>query len=217
MPSYPSHDDRQRTKNEGAKEKGQGAENEIRVTARPGSRGYITYALALLRGEEGKPKYDSVKISAMGAAIRSAVGVAEVLKRRVAGLHQTTEISSEVIHDTYEGNDDKTEKKEVERKVSTILITLSLKPLDVNHIGYQAPLPESEVKEEEERSQISRGRGGGGGSRAGGRGAGRGGGSRGGGRGAAGSRGRGRGRGRGGTGGGAHGSQRDGSDLGEGN
>ncbi|AAZ10795.1 hypothetical protein, conserved [Trypanosoma brucei gambiense DAL972] len=171
MPSYPPRDEYRRVrKNEGAKEKGQGAENEIRVTARPGSRGYITYALALLRGEEGKPKYDSVKISAMGAAIRSAVGVAEVLKRRVAGLHQTTEISSEVIHDEYEGIGEKKDKMEVERKVSTILITLSLKPLDVNHIGYQAPLPESEVKEEEERDPVERRRGG-----RGGRGAGRGG------------------------------------------
>ncbi|RNE97270.1 uncharacterized protein Tco025E_09499, partial [Trypanosoma conorhini] len=89
-------------------------------------------------------------ISAMGAAIHNAVNIAEIVKRRVVGLHQTTDISSEVIHDEYEAVDGKKENMEVERKVSTILVTLSLKPLDKNHVGYQPPLPESEVKEQEE-------------------------------------------------------------------
>ncbi|ORC93657.1 uncharacterized protein TM35_000015340 [Trypanosoma theileri] len=152
MPTYPSRDEYRRVrKAEGEKEKGQGPENEIRVTSKHGQRSYIAYAIALLRGEEGKTQYDTVKISAMGAAIHNAVNIAEIVKRRVAGLHQTTDISSEVIRDEYEPVDEKKERLEVERKVSTILITLSLKPLDKNHVGYQPPLPEEEVKEQEER------------------------------------------------------------------
>ncbi|KAH9577498.1 DNA/RNA-binding protein Alba-like [Trypanosoma melophagium] len=152
MPTYPSRDEYRRVrKAEGEKEKGQGPENEIRVTAKHGQRSYIAYAIALLRGEDGKAQYDTVKISAMGAAIHNAVNIAEIVKRRVAGLHQTTDISSEVIRDEYEPVDEKKERLEVERKVSTILITLSLKPLDKHHVGYQPPLPEDEVKEQEER------------------------------------------------------------------
>ncbi|RNF01740.1 hypothetical protein TraAM80_06866, partial [Trypanosoma rangeli] len=151
MPAYPPRDEYRRVrKNDGEKEKGQGPENEIRVTAKHGQRSYITYAISLFRGEEGKTQHDTIKISAMGAAIHNAVNIAEIVKRRVVGLHQTTDISSEIIRDEYEAVDGKKENMEVERKVSTILITLSLKPLDKNHVGYQPPLPESEVKEQEE-------------------------------------------------------------------
>ncbi|KAH8613875.1 putative Alba [Trypanosoma vivax] len=160
MPPFPSRDEYRRVrKTDGTKEKGHGPENEIRVTTKRGSRSYITYAIALLRGDDGKTQHDVVTISAMGAAIHSAVNIAEVVKRRVAGLHQTTEISSDVIRDEYEAIDEKKENLEVERKVSTILITLSLKPLDTKHIGYQAPLPESEVLEEGESGEFAGGRG----------------------------------------------------------
>nr|CCC90090.1 unnamed protein product [Trypanosoma congolense IL3000] len=176
MPPYPSRDEyRLVRKTGGEKEKGQGPENEIRVAATHGAGGCITYAIALLRGEDGKTQHDTVKISAMGSAIRTAVYVAEVLRRRVPGLHQTIDISSEVIRDEYEGIGEKKDKVEVERKVSTILITLSLKPLDTKHIGYQAPLPESEVREEEREYKAPRGRGRGGRGGRGRRGGGRGG------------------------------------------
>ncbi|EKF29919.1 hypothetical protein MOQ_006278 [Trypanosoma cruzi marinkellei] len=151
MPAYPSREEYRRVrKTDGEKEKGQGPENEIRVTAKHGQRSYITYAIALLRGEDGKVQNDTIKISAMGAAIHNAVNIAEIVKRRVVGLHQTTDVSSEIIHDEYEAIDGKKENMKVERKVSTILITLSLKPLDPNHVGYQPPLPESEVKEQDD-------------------------------------------------------------------
>ncbi|PBJ79085.1 hypothetical protein BCY84_03386 [Trypanosoma cruzi cruzi] len=151
MPAYSSREEYRRVrKTDGEKEKGQGPENEIRVTAKHGQRSYITYAIALLRGEDGKVQNDTIKISAMGAAIHNAVNIAEIVKRRVVGLHQTTDVSSEIIHDEYEAIDGKKENMKVERKVSTILITLSLKPLDRNHVGYQPPLPESEVKEQDD-------------------------------------------------------------------
>lgn len=211
MPAYPPREEYRRVrKADGEKEKGQGPENEIRVTAKHGQRSYITYAIALLRGEDGKTKHDTIKISAMGAAIHNAVNIAEIVKHRVVGLHQTTDISSEVIHDEYEAVDGKKDNLEVERKVSTILITLSLKPLDKSHVGYQPPLPAEEVKEQEERQPAdpaggsrgrggrSGGRGGSGGNTSGGRGGGASrGGHRGGSNGA--SRGRGNSGGRGGS------------------
>lgn len=165
----------------GAKEKAQGADNEIRVTAQRGQRNYISYAIAVLNGEEGKEKQDTIKISGMGAAIFNAVNIAEIVKRRVKGLHQTTVIDSETVKDSYEGIETK-EKLDVERKVATILITLSTKPLDTKAVGYQAPLPEDQVTEQEERKPSERrprgsGRGGRGGrgSARGGRGSARGG------------------------------------------
>lgn len=169
-----------RIRPEGAAERAQTAENEIRVTAQRGQRNYISYAISILTGAEGKEKQETIKISGMGAAIYNAVNITEIVKRRVAGLHQITEISSETVKDSYEGIESK-KKLDVERKVATILITLSTKALDTKALGYQAPLPADQVTEQEERTPTERrrrpasaGRGGRGSGR-GGRGSGRGG------------------------------------------
>ena len=133
----------------------EGPEDHVRVTAQRGQRAYISYAIALLTGAEGKTQQDTIKISGMGAAISSAVNVAELVKRRVKGLHQITHIDSEVVKDSYESIETK-EKLEVERSVPTVLITLSTKALDTKALGYQAPLPDSMVSEQEERAPAER-------------------------------------------------------------
>ncbi|CAD2214557.1 Alba, putative [Angomonas deanei] len=166
------------------------AENEVRVTANHGQHGYIAYAIAVLNGEDGKTKNDTVKISGMGGAIYNAVNIAEIVKRRVEGLHQITVIDSEVMKDEYEPIDrtKNPDNQIVERKVSTILITLSRNQLDKSNPGYQEPLPADQVTEQEKREPGES------------RGEGRGRGGRGGRRGGRGGRGRGEGRGRGGRG-----------------
>ena len=116
------------------------AENEVRVVASRGQRMYIKYAIDILTGGEGKTKHDSVKLTGMGNAVYNVVNVTEILKRRVKGLHQTTEISSQTLKDQYEAIEEGKEGLEVERKVSVIEVVLSTKPLDTKHIGYQAPL-----------------------------------------------------------------------------
>jgi len=162
-----------RVRDESAKDtKPATAENEIRVVANHGQRHYITYAISLLTGTEEKKKFETIKISAMGGAIFNAVNIAEIVKRRVEGVHQITDIATEVVSDKYESVETK-KPLEVERKVATILVTLSTKPLDTKHVGYQAPLPKSEVTEQEDRPKPTgsgRGRAG-----RGGRGSGRGG------------------------------------------
>ncbi|KAK7196826.1 Alba [Novymonas esmeraldas] len=195
MPPRPSREEFRRVReNREARERPEGAENEVRVTATHGQHSYISYAIAVLNGEDGKTRNDTVKISGMGGAIYNAVNIAEIVKHRIAGLHQITELGSELVRDEYEPIDRSVNPDNVvvERKVSTILITLSRDQLDRSNPGYQEPIPESEVTEQEKRDPNMGRRGG----RGGGRGAGRGG-SRGG---RGGSRG-GRGGGRGGRGG----------------
>ena len=128
-----------------------GAENEVKVTSNGRQSSTITYIIALFNGEEGKAKQDTVKITGMGAAIYNAVNVAEIVKRRVKGLHQTTEISSQVVHDSYEAIESGKEGLEIDRKVSMITVVLSTKQLDKKNIGYQPPLPEDQVTEQEDR------------------------------------------------------------------
>ncbi|XP_072981672.1 uncharacterized protein [Typha angustifolia] len=181
-------------------------ENEIRITAQGRMRNYISYATTLLQ-EKGS---DEIIIKAMGRAISKTVMIAELIKRRIVGLHQNISIESTDITDVWEPLEEGLLPLETTRHVSMITITLSKKELDTSSPGYQPPIPADQVKPltdfDYEAEQLPGGRGRG----YGGRGRGRGGGGISnrtagydgdegwdGGRGGYGGRGRGRGRGRG--------------------
>jgi hypothetical protein len=68
------------------------------------------------------------------------------MKRRVAGLHQVSEIGSVDVTDVWEPKEEGLDRKETTRRVSSLTITLSKEPLDASHIGYQAPLPEDQAR-----------------------------------------------------------------------
>uniref|UniRef100_A0A453HM49 DNA/RNA-binding protein Alba-like domain-containing protein n=1 Tax=Aegilops tauschii subsp. strangulata TaxID=200361 RepID=A0A453HM49_AEGTS len=117
-------------------------ENEIRITALGRMRNYIGYGMSLLE-ENG---HDEITIKAMGRAINKTVMVAELIKRRVAGLHQNTSIESVGITDTWEPLEEGLVPLETTRHVSMITLTLSKEPLDTSSPGYQPPIPAEEVK-----------------------------------------------------------------------
>nr|XP_029118316.1 5'-3' exoribonuclease 2 isoform X1 [Elaeis guineensis] len=144
-------------------------ENEIRITAQGRIRNYITYATTLLQ-EKGSEK---IVLKAMGRAINKTVMIAELIKRRIVGLHQNTSIESTDITDTWEpleegllpygaslpltlctfcfgiymlANTCFYDSLETTRHVSTISITLSKKELDTSSPGYQFPIPADQVK-----------------------------------------------------------------------
>jgi hypothetical protein len=92
------------------------ASNEVRITAQGKRKNYISYSLNKLNGvaassetnEKGEVKQipemkaeRSIVLKAMGRAMTKAVTVAEIVKRRVAGLHQITAIDTNDITDTW--------------------------------------------------------------------------------------------------------------------
>ncbi|XP_050205953.1 H/ACA ribonucleoprotein complex subunit GAR1-like isoform X2 [Mercurialis annua] len=146
-------------------------ENEIRITTQGRMRNYITYATTLLQ-EKGS---DEIVLKAMGRAINKTVMIAELIKRRIVGLHQTTAIGSTDITDLWEPLEEGLLPLETTRHVSMITITFSKKELDTSSTGYQPPLPADQVKplnetEYEGGSPRMRGRGYGGWGRGRGRG-----------------------------------------------
>ncbi|XP_062198665.1 H/ACA ribonucleoprotein complex subunit GAR1-like isoform X2 [Phragmites australis] len=152
-------------------------ENEIRITTQGRMRNYITYATALLQ-DKGS---DEVVFKAMGRAINKTVMIAELIKRRIVGLHQNTTTGSTDITDMWEPLEEGLLPLETTRHVSMITITLSKKELDKSSVGYQSPLPADEVKplveydnDEAASSPAGRGRGRGGRGRGWGRGRGNG-------------------------------------------
>ncbi|GAB4832965.1 hypothetical protein Ancab_006986 [Ancistrocladus abbreviatus] len=139
-------------------------ENEIRITSQGRMRSYITYAMTLLQ-EKGT---NEIVFKAMGRAINKTVTIVELIKRRIAGLHQITSIGSTDITDTWEPLEEGLLPLETTRHVSMITINLSKKDLDASNVGYQPPLPADQVKAlaeydyEGEGSPNARGRGRGG-------------------------------------------------------
>ena len=80
-------------------------------------------------------------IRATGSAINKAVTVAEIVKRRVANVHQITEIDSVPMPVDPKGLDGGS------RIMSSVTIHLSTEPLETGKLGYQAPLPLSDVQD----------------------------------------------------------------------
>jgi DNA-binding protein len=117
------------------------AENVMRITNTGRMRSYISYATNLLE-EKG---LSSVVLEGMGRAINKTVTVVEILKRRVRGLHQNTEISSVDIIDCWEPLEEGLHRLETKRAVSMVTITLSKTLLDTASPGYQEPLPDDQV------------------------------------------------------------------------
>ncbi|XAR64219.1 hypothetical protein NMG60_11024478 [Bertholletia excelsa] len=139
-------------------------ENEIRITSQGRTRNYITYAMSLLQ-DKGSTE---IVLKAMGRAINKTVAIVELIKRRIAGLHQITSIASTDITDTWEPLEEGLLPLETTRHVSMITITLSIKELNTSSVGYQPPIPVDQVKAanefdyEGEGSPPGRGRGRGG-------------------------------------------------------
>ncbi|KAK8625285.1 hypothetical protein V6N13_090159 [Hibiscus sabdariffa] len=117
-------------------------ENELRITAQGRMRNYISYAMSLLQDKAAK----EIVLKATGRAINKTVMIAELIKRRIVGLHQNTSTGSIDITDTWEPLEEGLLPLETTRHVSIIMITLSKKGLDTSSIGYQPPIPADQVK-----------------------------------------------------------------------
>jgi DNA-binding protein len=117
-------------------------DHEIRITGPGKTRNYIAYATGLLT-QKG---CTAVELKAMGQAINKTVTIAEIIKRRILGLHQNNQLASIAIQDTWEPIEEGLDSISVTRHVSVISITLSTVPLDERSPGYQPPLPPEMVK-----------------------------------------------------------------------
>ncbi|XP_061737779.1 ribonuclease P protein subunit p25-like protein [Nerophis ophidion] len=80
-------------------------------------------------------------LTASGKAVSKAITCAELLKRRVKGMHQLTELANSTVTDVWEPlePDAGLDSLTVSRKLPAIWILLSKDPLDRQRPGYQAP------------------------------------------------------------------------------
>ena len=119
-------------------------EDEIRIRAIPEIDKYISYAASLLL----EKKFDTVLITASGQATKNAYKVAEILRRRIVGLHQLNNLKTISVIDEYEPKEEWLDRFFVKRKLTVLEINLSLKNVfDTKAAGYQALFPKDRVQE----------------------------------------------------------------------
>ena len=100
------------------------ADTDIILRKSQGYGKYIGRALTLYFDEK-KP---FVVLRAADRVIDRAIWVAEVLKRKVAGLHQITRLNEQKIVDTYAPKEEGLLQVEVERFLTVIEIVLTKEP-----------------------------------------------------------------------------------------
>lgn len=118
--------------------------DEIRITSDGRLPRYVTYAARLFTEQNKK----SVTIKATGNAISGAITVAEIIKRRLANIHQVNAIGVNTISDTYEPLEEGLDEIVRDRDVPFLEITLTVDPetIDKNAVGYQEPIDQIHVK-----------------------------------------------------------------------
>ena len=124
-------------------------ENELRVSKHPGLGKYLRRAHGLLVSDE--QKYEEIILRGAGAAIPNIVPLAELIRRKVLGLHQNTEITTLKVMEF-----SKRSGEEEERTIVMLKVTLSMNP-DADFkdsAGYQEPIAESEIEEFTEEAPI---------------------------------------------------------------
>uniref|UniRef100_A0A3Q2ZPZ5 Ribonuclease P/MRP 25 subunit-like n=1 Tax=Kryptolebias marmoratus TaxID=37003 RepID=A0A3Q2ZPZ5_KRYMA len=123
---------------------------EVRVKDGSKIRNLLRFALSRMEAEEeeegrqeapGRPLCRQIVFTATGKGVSKAITCAEIVKRRVKGLHQLTKLTYGTVLEVWEplepaaGLDSLT----VSRNLPAIWILLSREPLDCSQPGYQAP------------------------------------------------------------------------------
>jgi len=95
-------------------------ENEIRLSARRKPNPYIIRAAALFL----EKKLDYIVLKGLGNTIPTALLVAEVLRRRIKGLHQINTIKNTVVEDKFEPKEEGLDTVILKRTLSLLEIKL---------------------------------------------------------------------------------------------
>ena len=114
-------------------------DNEVRVSNSQTLRAYLIYINGLFE----EKKMDTIVLRGTGFVINKCTSVADLVRRRIKGLHEIVEFGSIEIPDTYEPLEEGLDQVTLKRKIPFLSIKLSKTPLPTDHPGYHAPLPES--------------------------------------------------------------------------
>ena len=116
---------------------------ELHISPKRPSKYYVKDAVLWFK----KEAKDVILLRASGWAIGHAVATAEEIKRAIRGLHQVVVYSKRTVVDEYEPTEAGLSNVTKERTIPALEIRLSIRPVNPSDPGYQAPVPDSQVKE----------------------------------------------------------------------
>eukprot|EP01064_Diplonema_japonicum_P016271 TRINITY_DN24276_c0_g1_i1.p1 TRINITY_DN24276_c0_g1~~TRINITY_DN24276_c0_g1_i1.p1 ORF type:complete len:212 (+),score=42.69 TRINITY_DN24276_c0_g1_i1:60-638(+) len=127
--------------------------NELLIGSQRSPKQCISQAIDLLESGE-----KTLVLKGRGSAVNAVVNIAEVVKRRVKGLHQLTQMESLEVTDEYEPKDSSAGLENIKKTkyICGLSITLSLEELDTSLPGYQEPLPSEQVTQEDKDRRARR-------------------------------------------------------------
>ncbi|XP_053093176.1 ribonuclease P protein subunit p25a [Pangasianodon hypophthalmus] len=123
---------------------------EMRVKEGTKIRNLLHFAISRLQGEGHVAPISQVMFTGLGRAITKTITCAEIVKRKVQGLHQVSKLQYRNIQEVWENQEG--ERVNVRKTVPSICILLSKEPLDPQELGYQSPTETSSRSEEEEQA-----------------------------------------------------------------
>lgn len=130
---------------------------EMRVKEGSKIRNLMGFAMARMQsepGDSGQARLRQVVFTGSGRAVTKTITCAEIMKRKVGGLHQLTKLQYKGVREVWESQDGDDSEMTVHRTVPSISILLSKDPLDPLEPGYQPPETQSVLWEEREGADL---------------------------------------------------------------
>ncbi|KAL1257245.1 hypothetical protein QQF64_012790 [Cirrhinus molitorella] len=115
---------------------------EMRVKEGSKIRNLMGFAMARMQdepGDMGQTGLRRVVFSGSGRAVTKTITCAEIMKRKIGGLHQMTKLQYKGLREIWESQEGGDSEVTVHRTLPSISILLSKDPLDPLEPGYQPP------------------------------------------------------------------------------
>lgn len=132
---------------------------EMRVKEGSKIRNLLGFAMSRLLEEGHVVPVSQVMFTGMGRAITKTITCAEIMKRKVRGLHQVSKLQYRAVKEVWQSQNEEGVQMTMLKKVPAIYILLSKDPLDPKELGYQCPAENSSSSEEKrpgDASEVSR-------------------------------------------------------------
>lgn len=126
---------------------------EMRVKEGTKIRNLLHFAISRLQGEGHVDPVSQVMFTGLGRAITKTITCAEIVKRKVQGLHQVSKLQYMNIQELWQNQEG--ERMNVCKTVPSIYILLSKEPLDPQELGYQSPTETNSRSEEREQASAT--------------------------------------------------------------
>ncbi|XP_052095495.1 ribonuclease P protein subunit p25-like protein [Mytilus californianus] len=108
---------------------------EMKVNAGSKIRNLMGFAMKKMK----EPTIKQMTWNGSGNAMNKAISCAEIMKRKIKGLHQISKVYYRRIEEYWEPKIEGLERLKVNRDIPAISILLSKEALDSTDLGYQAP------------------------------------------------------------------------------